>query len=174
LKISIITVCYNSASTISDAISSIAQQNYDNIEHIIVDGNSTDGTLDIVRASKSVSQYVSEPDNGIYDAMNKGVNLATGDIVGTLNSDDLYINKTVIEKVAAVFQNNQDIDALYADLVYGEQNDTNKVVRFWKSCSFQHGMFRRSWVPAHPTFFVRKHVSPLQGQPHDGAGGAGG
>jgi len=158
MKISIITVCYNSASTISDTIASVARQNYGDIEHIIVDGGSTDGTVDIVKSSSSVSKYISELDRGIYDAMNKGINLATGDVIGTLNSDDFYVDENVLSKVANAFESRQDVEAIYADLVYVEQVDTNKVVRFWKSQDFYLGMFRNGWVPAHPTFFVRKEV----------------
>lgn len=157
LKISIITVCYNSANTIGDTINSIASQTYLDKEHIIVDGASKDATMDIVRSSPSISRFVSEPDFGIYDAMNKGLKLATGDVVGILNSDDFYVDDSVLAQVAEVFANSE-IDACYADLVYVDRQDTNKVVRYWKSRTFVPGLFKRGWMPAHPTFFVRREV----------------
>jgi glycosyltransferase involved in cell wall biosynthesis len=157
MKISIITVCYNSESTIKDTISSVANQDYPEIEHIIVDGASKDATMDIVRLSPSVTRYVSEPDSGIYDAMNKGIGMATGNIVGTLNADDFYADDGVLAEVARVFAD-PAVDACYADLVYVAQNDPNKTLRYWKSRNFKPGMFRYGWMPAHPTFFVRKSV----------------
>ena len=157
MKISIITVCYNSSLTITDTINSVARQTHANKEHIVVDGNSNDSTMEIVRASPSISHFVSEPDLGIYDAMNKGLKLATGDVIGILNSDDYYVDSSVLTQVAAVFANSE-IDACYADLVYVNQLDTNKVVRYWKSCIFVPGLFKRGWMPAHPTFFVRREI----------------
>lgn len=157
LKISIITVCYNSASTIVDTINSVASQAYANIEHIIVDGGSSDATMEIVQSSPSVSIFISEPDKGIYDAMNKGIKLATGDVVGILNSDDFYVDNAVLTQVAKVFAN-KEVDACYADLVYVDQQDTNKIVRYWKSRNFVPGLFKRGWMPAHPTFFVRRDL----------------
>jgi len=158
MKISIVTACFNSEKTITDTIKSVESQTYRDIEHIIIDGLSSDNTMKIVKASPNISTYISEADTGIYDAMNKGVNRATGDVIGTLNSDDFYIDDSVISKVANVFKIQPDIDAIYADLVYVEQDNTNKVVRFWKSHDFCLGMFRNGWVPAHPTFFVRKEI----------------
>jgi glycosyltransferase involved in cell wall biosynthesis len=157
LKISIITVCYNSANTIGDTINSVASQTYSNKEHIIVDGSSKDATMEMVRSSPSVSRFLSEPDKGIYDAMNKGIKLATGEVVGILNSDDFYVDDTILTQVAEVFANPQ-IDACYADLIYVDEQDTNKVVRYWKSRNFAPGLFKRGWMPAHPTFFVRREI----------------
>lgn len=157
LKISIITVCYNSESTIKDTINSIASQTYTNIEHIVVDGASKDSTMEIVRASPSVSAYVSEPDKGIYDAMNKAIAMATGDIVGTLNADDFYADANVLAEIAHTFDDPR-VDACYADLVYVYKKDTNKILRYWKSRPFKPGLFKRGWMPAHPTFFVRRHL----------------
>lgn len=156
MKISIITVCYNNAKTISDTIHSVASQTYPDIEHIIVDGGSTDGTLEIISNAKSVANYISEPDSGIYDAMNKGIAMATGELIGTLNADDFYINSFVINQVAQVF--NDNVDACYADLVYVQEVNTKKIVRYWRSKPFQSGLFLKGWMPAHPTFFVRKSV----------------
>ena len=157
MKISIITVCYNSAATIQDTIASIATQSYPDIEHIVVDGASRDGTVDIVRAAQSVSKYVSEPDKGIYDAMNKGIAMATGEIVGTLNSDDFYMHDKVLENIVDVFSDPR-VDACYADLIYVRQRDSSSVVRYWKSRPFIPGLFKHGWMPAHPTFFVRKRL----------------
>ncbi len=157
LKISIITVCYNSANTIRDTINSVARQIYTNKEHIIVDGASKDATMEIVRTSPSVSRYILEPDNGIYDAMNKGIKLASGDVLGTLNSDDFYIDNTVLSDVAKVFED-EAVDACFSDLLYVGQNNTGRVVRYWKSQQYKHGLFKIGWMPAHPTFFVRKRV----------------
>ncbi|SFK33178.1 glycosyltransferase family 2 protein [Methylophaga sulfidovorans] len=156
LKISIITVCFNAAETIKSTIESIASQNYPIIEHIIVDGGSTDGTREIINKSTSVSKYIFEPDDGIYDAMNKGIKAATGDIVGILNADDFYENENVLSDVAAAFFDPL-IDVVYGDLVYVDKENTDKIIRYWKSRCFVPGLFQRGWMPAHPTFFVRKH-----------------
>jgi len=157
LKISIITVCFNSAETLRDAISSVAGQQYKNKEHLIVDGGSSDETISILKKSKTVARGISEPDCGIYDAMNKGLALAAGEVVGFLNADDVYYSNDVLQQAAATFED-PAIDACYADLVYVDAIDTQKVVRYWKSGNFRRGMFRRGWMPAHPTFFVRKSV----------------
>ena len=157
MKISIITVCFNSSATITDTIKSIAVQSHPDIEHIVIDGLSQDSTMDIVRSAKSVSKYVSEPDKGIYDAMNKGIAMATGEIVGTLNSDDFYVSERIIEKIASVFSD-PEVDACYADLVYVSHDDSERIVRYWKSRPFIPGLFKYGWMPAHPTFFVRKRL----------------
>jgi len=162
LKISIITVCFNSAETISDTIHSVASQDYPNIEHIVVDGGSTDGTLNIIANAPSVTRFVSEPDKGIYDAMNKGIEMASGDVIGILNADDFYVNEFVLNQIARVF-NSKDVDACYADLVYVKETDTSNVVRYWKSQPFKPGLFLKGWMPAHPTFFVRKSVYQQHG-----------
>jgi|TARA_A100001391_G_scaffold67213_1_gene42984 glycosyltransferase involved in cell wall biosynthesis len=156
VKISIITVCFNSAKTINDTIQSVALQDYPNIEHIIVDGGSQDGTREIIASSDSVSKYIFEPDDGIYDAMNKGVKTASGDIVGILNADDFYANENVLSNVAAAFSDPL-IDIVYGDLVYVDKENTDRIIRYWKSRCFVPGLFQRGWMPAHPTFFVRKH-----------------
>lgn len=157
MKISIITVCFNSAKTIMDTIHSVANQDYTDIEHIVVDGGSTDGTVEIISKTSSIAHFVSEPDEGIYDAMNKGISMANGDIVGILNADDFYNSNHVLSSIANAFENSS-IDACYADLVYVDQNDTNKVVRYWKSSSFKQGLFLKGWMPPHPTFFCKKSV----------------
>jgi len=158
MKISIITASYNSASTISDCITSVNEQTFQNIEHIIIDGVSKDNTINIINSIPNrVLKIISEPDKGIYDAMNKGIKLATGDIIGILNSDDLYCDKYVLEKVVSMF-NATGVDCVHADLYYVQQNDTNQIVRHWKTCEFITGAFKKGWHPAHPTFFVRREV----------------
>lgn len=135
----------------------MASQDYPDIEYIIVDGGSTDGTLDIIKRYQNISMLVSEPDKGIYDAMNKGIRMATGDVIGTLNADDFYVNNTVLSDVAKTFGDDA-VDACFADLVYVDQSNTDKIVRYWKSQPYQSGLFRKGWMPAHPTFFARKSV----------------
>jgi glycosyltransferase involved in cell wall biosynthesis len=157
-KISIITVTYNSSATIQSCLDSIASQNYQNIEHIVIDGSSTDKTLEIINNhSYKPSIIISEKDNGIYEAMNKGIKIAKNDIIGFLNSDDIYANNYVLSKVANVF-NNLSIDGCYADLIYTHQTDTTKTIRYWKSSKFTPGLFTKGWCPPHPTFFVRRSV----------------
>jgi glycosyltransferase involved in cell wall biosynthesis len=163
MKISIITVCYNSANTISDTITSVASQQHTECEHIIVDGASRDGTVDIVKNAASITKFISEPDKGIYDAMNKGLALASGDVIGLLNADDFYADDTILTQVADVFKD-ASIQACYADLVYVDQEDTSRVIRYWKSQNFKPGLFELGWMPAHPTFFVRKEVYEKFGQ----------
>lgn len=158
MKISIITVVYNNAHVIKSAIDSVLTQTYSNIEYIIIDGNSTDGTVDVITSyGNKISKFVSEPDNGIYDAMNKGLQLATGDVVGILNSDDMYINQDVIEKVVAVFEMH-DVESLFADLVYVRPTNLEKVVRYYDSSYFSPTKFAYGWMPAHPTFFVKRSI----------------
>jgi glycosyltransferase len=158
LKVSIITITYNSEATLIDTIDSVLNQTYKNIEYIIVDGNSTDSTISIVHSYKDkISKFVSEKDNGLYDALNKGISLATGDVIGLLHSDDFYTNHHVIENIVSTFKLNQ-ADAVYADLFYVDKDDTNKIHRKWKSGKYKHGMFMNGWMPPHPTFFVKKSV----------------
>lgn len=157
MKISIITACYNSAATIADTLKSVAQQDYPDIEHIIIDGKSTDDTLRVLCDFEHVRTVVSEKDSGIYDAMNKGVRHATGEIVGILNSDDLYTGSDVISRVMKEFED-ESVDAVYADLQYVRFRDTTKVVRTWRSGNFSKKKFYYGWMPPHPTFFVRRTV----------------
>jgi len=158
LRVSIITVSYNSSATIADTIRSVESQTYPNIEHIIIDGASTDGTVDIIKHyGIKISKFISEPDHGIYDAMNKGLKLSSGDIIGILNSDDLYIDNSVIEKVVEQFEKTM-CDALYGDLYYVQKENTDVIVRKWHSKQFVPGSFRKGWHPPHPTFFVKNDV----------------
>ena len=156
MKVSIITVVRNNKDTIRDAINSVLSQTYKDIEYIIVDGASTDGTIEIIQSyGDKIAEFISEPDKGLYDAMNKGINLATGDIVGILNSDDFYIDEYVIEKVAKEFEE-KDVDSVFADLVYVKPGNLEKVVRHYDSSYFNPSRFAYGWMPAHPTFFVKK------------------
>ncbi len=158
MKISVVTVVFNGADTIEDTLRSVAGQTHDDVEHIVIDGASSDSTMEIVnRYRDHLAVVVSEPDRGLYDAMNKGIARATGEVVGTLNADDVYAHADVLRKVATVFADPK-VDACYADLVYVARNSPEKVVRYWTSQSFQPGLFRRGWLPAHPTFFVRRSV----------------
>ncbi len=156
MKVSIITTTYNSAQTLKDTLESVNDQDYDNIEHIIVDGASTDNTLELVeKYGKRVKTIISEPDKGIYDAMNKGINAATGDIVGILNSDDFFTSNDVISTITETFRNN-NIDALYADLHFVNPNNLDKCVRYYSSGIFRPSLFRFGFMPAHPTFYMKK------------------
>ena len=158
MKVSIITISYNSAETIEDTIKSVVGQDYPNIEYIIIDGASKDETLSIIGKYKDkIAKVVSEKDKGIYDAMNKGVENATGDIIGILNSDDYYYDESVISEVVRLFEK-ENTDGLYADLVYVDRADSDKVIRYWKSGEYQPGKFLKGWMPPHPTFFVKKEV----------------
>lgn len=157
MKISVITVAYNSAATIGDTMDSVAMQTYPEVEHLVVDGASKDDTVKIARSRSTPRTLIrSEPDKGIYDAMNKGMAWATGDIVGFLNADDLYADSQVLSRVATAFED-AELDACFGDLVYVTA-DNRKVVRYWKSKPFKVGSFALGWCPAHPTFYVRRSV----------------
>jgi glycosyltransferase involved in cell wall biosynthesis len=159
MKISIITVALNSEILIKNSIESVVKQNYQNIEYIIIDGGSLDHTISIAKTyKKHISKLISEPDKGIYDAMNKGLKIATGEIIGFLNSDDIYATNKVLSNVATLFKNKPFLDACYADLIYTDRIDTSKIVRYWKSSEFIPGSFSKGWCPPHPTFFVRRSV----------------
>jgi len=163
LKISVITVSYNSEKTIRDTIESVLSQTYKNIEYIIVDGGSTDNTIKVIKDYETrfinaniEYKWISENDKGIYDALNKGIVMATGDVVGILNSDDFYFDTDVLSVIAESFKKH-NFDCLYANLKYIDK-ETGKVTRDWKSRSFEKGLFEKSWTPAHPTFYCRKSV----------------
>jgi len=156
-KITIITAGYNSAATIRDTLQCIANQTYPNIEHVIIDGASKDKTLEIVGEFSHVAKVISEPDHGIYDAMNKGIQNATGEIIGILNSDDFYENNLILQKVVDQMERS-GAATLYGDLVFVHPEDTNKVVRYWKAGSYSGKSWTRGWMPPHPTFFVRRTV----------------
>lgn len=156
MKISIITVCLNAHSTIEDTLKSVISQTYQNIEYIVVDGGSTDGTLEIINQYREhVDVFISEKDNGIYDAMNKGIRAATGQIVGILNADDFYYDRNVLQKVADSFTI-PEIQLCYGDLEYRSRVDTHKVVRRWKAGEFKRSRIESGWAVPHPACFVRK------------------
>jgi len=158
MKVSIITISYNSEKSISDAITSVLSQSYENIEYIIVDGKSKDNTIDIVKSfGDKITTFVSEPDKGIYDALNKGIGLATGDIVGFMHSDDLFANDQIISNVVKKFKEN-NTDSLYGDLQYVYKEDTNKILRYWKSGVFSLRQLKLGWMPPHPTLYIKKWV----------------
>jgi glycosyltransferase involved in cell wall biosynthesis len=155
MRLSVITVCRNARGTINQALSSIHRQSYRPLEHIVVDGASTDGTLEVLRERQAgIAQLVSEPDNGLYHAMNKGIALATGDYLGFLNADDIYADAEALARIARALQAGNR-DAAFGDLVYVRQDDPNAVVRYWRSGPYAAGRVERGWMPAHPTFFVR-------------------
>jgi glycosyltransferase involved in cell wall biosynthesis len=157
MKVTIITVSFNSDKTIADTIQSVLSQDYKDIEYIIIDGLSKDNTINIVNSfGEKIAKFVSEKDKGLYDAMNKGIDLATGEIIGVLNSDDFYANNQVISKIITLFK--PEVDAVYADLVYVAAQDKTKIIRTWKSGEYSSGLFLKGWMPPHPTFFVRKSV----------------
>jgi len=156
--ISIITACLNSKRTIARTIDTVLAQTYSGIEYIIIDGKSTDGTFDIIKSYGTlISKFVSEPDKGIYDALNKGILMATGDIVGILNSDDFFNDNTVIERVVASFDEN-DIEAVIADVQFVDPVKTSRVVRYYSSKKFTPRRFRFGFMPAHPGFYVRREL----------------
>jgi glycosyltransferase involved in cell wall biosynthesis len=158
MRVTVVTVAFNSSATIADTLRSIEGQQYDDLEHIVIDGGSTDGTLDILRSTGTrVSRIVSEPDRGIFDAMNKGWSLATGDVVGFLNSDDTFSSPESVARIAAALVKSES-DACYGDLVYVDRENPSRVVRYWRSRPFVNGDFRKGWQPPHPTFYVRREV----------------
>lgn len=156
MKISIVTITYNSAKTLRDTIESVLSQSYVDIEYLLIDGGSTDATLSIIQSyNDDRIRWISEPDKGIYDAMSKGSRIATGDVVGVINSDDFYPDNKVIERVAAAFLSS-DTDAVYGDLQYVDFNDTAKITRNWVSGAYNAANFLKGWMPPHPTFFLKK------------------
>jgi glycosyltransferase involved in cell wall biosynthesis len=158
MKVSIITVALNAADTIEATMNSVLDQDYKDVEYIVIDGGSTDGTLDIINSYRDkIAKVISEPDNGIYEAMNKGIKSSTGDIIATLNSDDVYTDQTIVGKVVEFMQSNS-LDAVYGDLVYIDQNNAGRVTRFWKAGKYKKGAFSYGWVLPHPTFFCRKII----------------
>lgn len=162
MKISIITVCYNSEFTIRDTIESVLSQDYSDIEYIIIDGASTDNTLDIINEYRDqIAKVISEPDKGIYDAMNKGIKIASGDVVGIINSDDFFTSNQSISKLVAGFSD--DVDAVYADLIYIKQQDKNQFSRLYSSASFARWKIRFGFMIPHPTFYARKMLFERHG-----------
>ena len=158
MKISIITSVYNNESTLEQAIKSVLSQSYSDIEYIVIDGGSTDKTPQIINKYKNkISKIISEPDKGIYDGLNKGIKLATGDAIAFLHSDDIYEDEHVIQKVVDEFAN-KSVDAVYGDLVYVKKDDDRSIVRYWKSCLFKRNKMKLGWMPPHPTLFIKKEI----------------
>jgi glycosyltransferase involved in cell wall biosynthesis len=156
LHISVITAVFNRASTLAEALRSVRVQTWPQVEHIVIDGGSTDGTLDVLaRHGASVSQIVSEPDKGLYDALNKGIRRATGDIVGFMHADDAYASPHALERVAAAFED-PAVGAVYGDLVYVNKDDVSRVVRYWRAGQYRRQRLTHGWMPPHPTFYVRR------------------
>lgn len=163
MKISIITAVYNREATIAQAISSMRSQTYENVEHLVIDGASTDRTLAAIEGARHERmRLVSEPDKGIYDALNKGVGLATGDVVGLMHSDDFFAHSEVLTKVAAAFSS-ADVLAVYGDLDYVMAEDDTRVVRHWRSGTYSPKKLRRGWMPPHPALFLRREVFKRHG-----------
>jgi glycosyltransferase involved in cell wall biosynthesis len=158
MKVSIITATFNSAKTIKDCLQSINSQTYKNVEHIVIDGESVDETLKIINAISPKSIIISEPDSGIYDAMNKGISIATGEIIGILNSDDLYVDDTVISSIVNVFKNKPEIECVYADLFYVKKVEIGEITRVWKTGIYKKYSFAKGWHPAHPTLFLKRDL----------------
>lgn len=158
MKISLITATFNSEATIFTAMDSVARQNYKNVEHLIIDGNSMDGTLGIVRNYPNNNIHlVSEADDGIYDALNKGIEKARGEIVGFLHADDFFESDETLALIAEAFRD-PGVDAIYGDLVYVAQNNISKVIRHWRAGQLKNSSLARGWMPPHPTFYVRRSV----------------
>ena len=155
MKVSIITITYNAENTIFNSLNSVFNQSYKNIEHIIVDGGSKDNTVKICKEFNHISKLISEPDKGVYDAFNKGIKLATGDVIGFLNADDTFYNENSIQDIVDAFSNNET-DIVYGNLDY--VNEESKVIRNWISKPYEKGLVKKAWMPAHPTFYCKKEV----------------
>lgn len=160
MKISLITVTFNSEKTLSSTIQSVLKQTYKEIEYIIIDGKSQDKTISIIRKFESSFneklKWISEPDRGLYDAMNKGINIATGDVIGILNSDDFFTNNNILEQVAKEFHNNNKLDAVYGDVHFVHPDNLDKSIRYYSSKVFKQSLMRIGMMPAHPSFYMRK------------------
>ena len=169
MKISIITATFNSTKTIERCLKSVLQQTYSNVEYILVDGGSTDDTIDKVnfylnKKNKQEYQIISEPDRGIYDALNKGISMAKGDIIGFVHSDDFLSDNNILFQIAEQFKGKDNIDGMYGDLQYVDKTSTEKIIRSWKSCDFNHKLIQSGWMPPHPTLYLKKEVYEKHGQ----------
>jgi glycosyltransferase involved in cell wall biosynthesis len=156
MKISVITVVLNAKDTIAQTIESVLSQSHKNIEQVVIDGGSTDGTLEVIGKYKDkIAKFISQTDRGIYDAMNKGILLSSGEVVGFLNANDMFYDNDVVQKMSLALGDNT-CDCVYGNLVYVSNKDLERITRRWQSREFQEGLFQRSWTPAHPTFYCRK------------------
>ena len=160
MKISLITVTYNSGNTLKYTFDSVLKQLYHDIEYIVIDGNSKDNTVSIIKKYellfKGKLKWISEPDEGLYDAMNKGIRMATGDIVGILNSDDFFTSSHVLQEIATTFKKNKELDAIYGDIHFVNPDNLQKCVRYYSSKVFKRGLMRLGFIPAHPSFYIRR------------------
>ena len=160
MKISLITITYNSGKTLSTTLESVLNQTYSNVEYILVDGASKDNTIFIIKQYellfKEGMKWISEPDQGLYDAMDKGIRMATGDIVGILNSDDFFTSNNILQKVVDAFQQDKSLDAVYGDVHFVHPNNLNKCVRYYSSKIFKRDLMKMGFMPAHPSFYIRK------------------
>ncbi|CAM3419413.1 glycosyltransferase family 2 protein [Flavobacterium chungbukense] len=164
MRVTIITVCYNRKNTIEKAIQSVLAQNYNDVEYIIIDGNSTDGTKEIIDTYKDqVSKYISEPDKGMYDAINKGLKLATGDVIGLMHSDDEFYDKDVIARIASRFENEKHIDGIYGDGVYVSNDQKERLIRNRIGGVFSIKRLKKGWLPLHPTVYLKKDIIDKHG-----------
>lgn len=158
MRVSIVTACRNAGDFLENCIRSVLQQTYTDVEYIVIDGGSTDNSMEIIqRYREHITHFISEADKGIYDAMNKGIALATGDIVGILNADDFFPQSDILEKVVCRFAES-GADTLYGDIWYVSRNNTEKAVRKWRSGHFRTERFQWGWMPPHPSFYVRRHL----------------
>jgi glycosyltransferase involved in cell wall biosynthesis len=155
MKFSIITVCYNSEATIEQTIKSVLGQTFKDFEYIVIDGGSKDGTIAILEKYKKQIKYISEKDNGIYDAMNKGLKMALGEVVGVIGSDDFYPSADILEVVAEAFDKNKT-DAIYGDVQYVNAVDINKIVRYWRESNYDKNNWLKGWMPPHVSFYLKK------------------
>jgi glycosyltransferase involved in cell wall biosynthesis len=158
MKVTIITATYNSERFLRDCIESVISQDYPDIEHIIIDAQSTDSTVAIIKEYENkISRWLSEEDTGMYDAINKGMQMATGDVIGILNSDDILASTDVISAIVKSFEEHK-VDSIYGDLIYVDQQNTRKVIRYWKGLPYKRFRFNYGWMPAHPTFYFRRDL----------------
>ena len=167
MKISIITATYNSEATLKSCMISVLHQSYQNIEYVIIDGNSTDETLELVKQHQLQFPQIefkilSEPDKGIYDALNKGVQLATGEVIGFVHSDDILADNQIVSTLANLFEK-ENLDGVYGDLQYVDKNNIGKIIRYWKSTNFNSSLLKKGWMPAHPTLFLKRGVYKKHG-----------
>ena len=158
MKFSIITAVLNGKDTVGDTLRSVSGQIWRNVEHVIIDGGSTDETLEVINKCKNdTTRVISEPDGGLYHALNKGIKLSSGDVIGILNGDDFYAHDKVLNRVVDVFRN-QKVDSCYGDLQYVNRDNTSRIIRRWRSSGYKPGKFNYGWMPPHPTFFVKKDI----------------